>query len=238
MPTAKPNPWYDGIFKDVMPTTSPERSSSGPPLFPGWIVSGATKKPLPVPAPVSTRTTAGIARLITSSSDAYAASVGGTGCGRVVTGAPAGVVAGGALAGRGPGAGGRGCDDWTPAVAVDVRAGRGATGGRLFVNQTPAAIATTATRATTVERITARTALCPEAAGSEALREVAGFCGRTNPQRQLFALDGIRRSHEGQTQLNAREVVCGIRKDPRRAEGKTARVYQYHRPRSAPAIQS
>jgi hypothetical protein len=50
------------------------------------IVSGAVKKPLPKPLGVSTRTTAGIARLITSSSPA-----GGAGAGSVVATAVASV---------------------------------------------------------------------------------------------------------------------------------------------------
>src|SRR3954469_2412052 len=45
------------------------------------IVSGATKKPVPKPPPASTRTTAGIDRLITSSSDSVVAALGTTaGC--------------------------------------------------------------------------------------------------------------------------------------------------------------
>ena len=63
------------------------------------IVSGATKKPLPVPDPVSTRTTAGIARLTTSSSDVGAASVAGIGREMGGNGTMTGTVTAGASAG-------------------------------------------------------------------------------------------------------------------------------------------
>ena len=97
-------------------------------------------------------------------------------------------------------------------------AGEGTAGGRLFVNQTPATL-TAIAATTTADRMTARMVLCPATAVMGALWKGAGTSACTNPQRHPLTLDGTRRPHEGQTQVNAGEVVCGIRKDPGRAEG-------------------
>ena len=158
-------------------------------------VSASTKKPLPVPALVSTRTTAGITRPMTSSSDTGAVSsaerTGDASEGRL-TGAAV-------SAGAEPGSATAGAASAGPAsrdVVGVARVWRGDDRGAGFMYQTVPAMAINATTITVAGRTPGAMPDGSAPTASPVLKPLS----RTYPQRHSFTLLGIRRSHAGHTQ--------------------------------------
>ena len=190
------------------------------------------KNPDPEPSVVSTRTTAGNAAPMTSSSDAAGPAAGvGAGTGGAAAGTRTIGERGGA-AGVGDGAlgstvstaaGRAGCDTTGTAIAA------GLTGLALrpFIQYaTPAidAIATITTIAVRVRLLSSDSGADAIASGGDA-NAAASSASRTWPQRHVDTRDGTRRSHDGHFQLNAGEEGCST--ISKICVGRGAQTYGY-----------
>src|SRR3954468_21695360 len=188
------------------------------------IVSGATKKPVPKPPPASTRTTAGIDRLITSSSDSVVVGLGTTaGCSAAAAAAfdAASAAATRAAGSRAVSASG---DMGALARCTSARSTTAAAGAGILDGAGAAACCAAASSRViqnSIARSTApRTAATTNIGGdlrcgvSIATGVVSTGAGASNavsntwPQRQVATAVGTRRAHSGQRGIGSVIGVC------------------------------